>query len=319
MLSNIWVKVPSRKCRSNLLNIDQGVRLHCSRNGKSKGLSHKMIIPSLFHPEIHLYSPILSSLVYALAIAQGTLGTESNPRPDYPSLSVPVSSRENTPYSPVERPSPIEGKKQDSLKDPHFTQTSVIATTSQDRSSTKSTIDDPTSRVENSSTIDTVTPEHRPVSHIDPSGTTVSLQDRLTPKPLQEISPQSIHPKAGMTPDEKEIPEMDYQVRNWNEQTFSWKASELQHYPVYFEDLALERYGHSMGLLQPVWSAGIFFGQLLTFPYDLGSRPPFKEIYEIGHPRPGEETPRLLYQIPFNVGGGLSAAAAWTLLPVIFP
>lgn len=281
-----------------------------------------MIIPSFFHPEIHLYSPILSSLVYALAIAQGTLSTESHPGRDNPSSPVPVLSSINNPYSPVEKPLSIEGNKQDSVipgQDSHFPQISVITTNNQDGSPTKSTMNDPSRGDENTSPIDSVTAEHLPVTHRAPSRTTLSLQDRLKPKPLQEISPQSIHAKTGMTPDEKEIPEMDYQVRNWDKQTFSWKASELQHYPVYFEDLALERYGHSMGLLQPAWSAGIFFGQLLTFPYDLGSRPPFKEIYEIGHPRPGEETPRLLYQIPFNVGGGLSAAAAWTLLPVIFP
>lgn len=281
-----------------------------------------MIIPSFFHPEIHLYSPVLSSLIYALAIAQGTLSTESHPRRDNPSLSLPVLSSANNHYSPVEQPLSMERNKRDSVilgKDPHFTQTSVIATNNQNGSSTQSTINDLSIGVENASPIDSVTTEHLPVTHRALSGTTVSLQDRLKPKPLQEISPQSIHAKSGMTPDEKVIPEMDHQVRNWDKQTFSWKASELQHYPVYFEDLALERYGHSMGLFQPVWSAGIFFGQLLTFPYDLGSRPPFKEIYEIGYPRPGEATPRVLYQIPFNVGGGLSAAAAWTLLPVIFP
>ncbi|HEY1785845.1 MAG TPA: hypothetical protein VGG30_09865, partial [Pirellulales bacterium] len=43
--------------------------------------------------------------------------------------------------------------------------------------------------------------------------------------------------------------------RNWSSTLFSWKASSLCHKPLYFEEVGLERYGHSVNpLWQPIFS-----------------------------------------------------------------
>src|SRR5262249_5534538 len=48
--------------------------------------------------------------------------------------------------------------------------------------------------------------------------------------------------------------------RHWSRTIFAWKAPATCHKPLYFEDVQLERYGHSWNpVLQPFMSAGHFF------------------------------------------------------------
>ena len=64
----------------------------------------------------------------------------------------------------------------------------------------------------------------------------------------------------------------EFLTRVWQPITFTWKASALCHKPLYFEEVALERYGHTVGLgLQPVVSAAHFFLTVPVLPYKMGS------------------------------------------------
>ena len=83
--------------------------------------------------------------------------------------------------------------------------------------------------------------------------------------------------------------------------------------------MPLERYGHSLGVLQPAWSAGKFYSDLLLWPYSMGMNPPLEPVYTLGYDRPGDRVPRLWYQFPISAQGALAEGAAWTLLPVILP
>ena len=59
--------------------------------------------------------------------------------------------------------------------------------------------------------------------------------------------------------------------RNWETTLFSWKASALCHKPLYFEEVALERYGHSLNpLSQPIFSGVHFFATVPLLPYHDG-------------------------------------------------
>ena len=52
---------------------------------------------------------------------------------------------------------------------------------------------------------------------------------------------------------------------------FTWKASGLCHKPLYFEDVQLERYGHSWNpVVQPFMSAAHFFVSVPLLPYKMG-------------------------------------------------
>ena len=55
--------------------------------------------------------------------------------------------------------------------------------------------------------------------------------------------------------------------RGWMPYSYYWEAAALAHRPVYFEEINLERYGNSFGLVQPVVSAAHFFGTMPLLPY----------------------------------------------------
>lgn len=54
------------------------------------------------------------------------------------------------------------------------------------------------------------------------------------------------------------------------------------HQPLYFEDPKLERCGNGWGVAQPFVSAGIFTGQALLLPYQMGSHHPDKKMWSLG-------------------------------------
>jgi hypothetical protein len=101
--------------------------------------------------------------------------------------------------------------------------------------------------------------------------------------------------------------------RSWAEITYMWKASALCHKPLYFEDVQLERYGHSWGpVLQPIVSGAHFFGRLPVLPYCMGLQAPGECVYTLGHYRPGSCAPYLIEPIPFTWRAAAFQGAAWT-------
>jgi hypothetical protein len=93
-------------------------------------------------------------------------------------------------------------------------------------------------------------------------------------------------------------------TRNWTPQTYTWKASALCHKPLYFEDVQLERYGHSHGpISQPVRSVAHFFVSFVTWPYQTAIHPSNECQYALGYYRPGDCAPWLKDPIPFSLSG----------------
>jgi hypothetical protein len=112
----------------------------------------------------------------------------------------------------------------------------------------------------------------------------------------------------------------DYRPRSWVPSTFVWKASALCHKPTYFEDVHLERYGHSFGpIVQPVVSAGHFFGTFPVLPYKMGLTPPNECLYTLGYYRPGNCAPYMLDPIPWSVRAAAMEAGAIGLGIAIIP
>ncbi len=82
-----------------------------------------------------------------------------------------------------------------------------------------------------------------------------------------------------------------FEPRCWPQVTYMWKASALCHKPLYFEEEALERYGHSCTpCLQPFVSGAHFFLTIPVLPYCMGITPPNECMYALGHYRPGSCT-----------------------------
>ena len=112
----------------------------------------------------------------------------------------------------------------------------------------------------------------------------------------------------------------EYRVRDWTRMTFTWKASALCHKPLYFEEVQLERYGHSAGpVKQAALSGAHFFGNIFFLPYHIGLNPINECQYALGYYRPGSCAPWMLPAIPLSARGARwqvgALVAGLTLLP----
>jgi hypothetical protein len=100
-------------------------------------------------------------------------------------------------------------------------------------------------------------------------------------------------------------------ARSFAPSTFTWKASALCHKPLYFEELQLERYGHTAGpIVQPFLSGAHFFGSIAVLPYQMGIHPPNECIYQLGLYRPGSCAPWMIEPIPISLRGALYQTGA---------
>lgn len=99
--------------------------------------------------------------------------------------------------------------------------------------------------------------------------------------------------------------------RNWAPLEVNWTASALCHKPLYFEDRALERYGHTTGPISQVALSGAhFFGSAALLPYQMGMYPPTECRYALGYYRPGNCAPHLIPPVPLSARGAAFQTAA---------
>ena len=108
--------------------------------------------------------------------------------------------------------------------------------------------------------------------------------------------------------------------RNFPEVAMNWAQPSSKYYPLYFQDPALERYGHSHGhLVQPVVSMARFSGQLVLMPYQMAIDPPWVLQSPLGWYRPGDVVPKLRYPFPWNTKAAAVEAAAVTGFIYVIP
>lgn len=102
-----------------------------------------------------------------------------------------------------------------------------------------------------------------------------------------------------------------FQSRNWAPLEVNWTASALCHKPLYFEERALERYGHMSGpISQPLLSGAHFFASAALLPYQMGLYPPTECRYALGYYRPGNCAPYLIPPIPLSARAAAAQAGA---------
>ncbi len=112
----------------------------------------------------------------------------------------------------------------------------------------------------------------------------------------------------------------EFQPRMFADTAMVWEPTNFYHYPLYFEDAALERYGHTYPfVVQPFVSVAKFGGQLLALPYQMTLDPIDKPMYALGWYRPGEVAPKLKYQIPWNAQAAAVEAGVVTGLIFLIP
>jgi hypothetical protein len=87
----------------------------------------------------------------------------------------------------------------------------------------------------------------------------------------------------------------------WDGNVFNWSASKSYHYPLYFEEVNLERYGYQCHpVAQPFVSGAHFFLTIPTLPYQMTANPPRECIYTLGHYRPGSCVPWRRNHLPWD-------------------
>lgn len=125
---------------------------------------------------------------------------------------------------------------------------------------------------------------------------------------------------ARFTPQLETLPPQGELTRNMPPTYYHWMASNLKHDPLYFEDVALERYGHTYpDCVQPFVSVGKFGLQVVGLPYLVALDPVWCEEYALGYYRPGDCAPHLCYVPPFNKEAALTSAGIYTGLFFLFP
>jgi len=110
-----------------------------------------------------------------------------------------------------------------------------------------------------------------------------------------------------------------FQPRRFATTMMTWKAAGYCHKPLYFEDWSLERYGHSHGPLDPVFSAAHFFVTLPVLPYKMGVELPWECVYPLGYYRPGNCAPWTVPAPPISCRGFAVEAATVTGLLFLLP
>lgn len=104
--------------------------------------------------------------------------------------------------------------------------------------------------------------------------------------------------------------ESHYVERNWMPSTYAWHASALCHKPLYFEEVQLERYGHTAGpIRQPFISGAHFFLNIAALPYNMAINPPHECQYALGYYRPGSCAPWMIQPVPLSLRGALAETA----------
>ena len=82
-------------------------------------------------------------------------------------------------------------------------------------------------------------------------------------------------------------------TRKWAGIDFTWEPTNFCSWPLYFEDVQLERYGQTVvPLLQPLVSATEFLGTFPLLPIKMAVDPPRHCVYALGYYRPGKWMPR---------------------------
>jgi hypothetical protein len=153
-------------------------------------------------------------------------------------------------------------------------------------------------------------------------GSTSNLQTQTQYDISRAPSPAEARPIKAIPVPEDWVP---LAARNWSPQRKYWAAAATCHLPLYFQDAALERYGHSVEqfvgpagrylsypvddpkqstqrnqIIQPFFSWGLFCLQIASWPYNAIMDPPWEAQYDLGYYRPGDMVPIDVYWLPLH-------------------
>jgi hypothetical protein len=122
----------------------------------------------------------------------------------------------------------------------------------------------------------------------------VKPTDVLATRPIMQIDISPLDPSE-MKPADSSVDLAKILTRDpvltFNPKIASWVAPGITYQPLYFEDVPLERYGQTFGLLRQPWVSGArFLADGLVLPYNVFVQPPRSCDTPLGYCRPGSPT-----------------------------
>jgi len=120
-------------------------------------------------------------------------------------------------------------------------------------------------------------------------------------------------------PEEPVVSREAYTARSFPPMTEVAEPHYLCYQRLLFEDLNSERYGWDLGFIQPVVSAGLFYWDMATLAYHVGTEPCRKYECSAGYCLPGDPVPYLIYPPELSLTGTVFEAGTIVALFAIFP
>jgi hypothetical protein len=109
-------------------------------------------------------------------------------------------------------------------------------------------------------------------------------------------------------------------TRGWGQVSLAWMPSEIVHYPLYFDDQALERYGQTVcPAIQPILSGAYFFGTFPIVPYKIGLDRTHDCVSTAGYVRAGNCAPPVCERLPLELDAALFESGTWVGFLFLFP
>jgi hypothetical protein len=136
---------------------------------------------------------------------------------------------------------------------------------------------------------------------------------------VRERTPPGSAPERIVFPEEPVLSHQAYTGRSLPPATLSVEPIYVCYDRLYFEQKNAERYGWDLGPIHPIVSAGAFFWDLVTLPYQLGTDPCRRYECSAGYCLPGSPVPLLLYPPELSLTGLAVEAGTAVALFAIFP
>lgn len=138
-------------------------------------------------------------------------------------------------------------------------------------------------------------------------------------KPISKIT-NDIAPTPGEFPNECTLGDEVFGGRSFAPIRYTWTAPNTCNNPLYFEEAAVERYGHCWGpVMQPLVSAGHFILTVPCLPWLMAIDPPNECVYTLGYYRPGDCAPYMFDPLPYSVRAAVVEGGVATALVFLIP
>jgi hypothetical protein len=142
---------------------------------------------------------------------------------------------------------------------------------------------------------------------------------RITQKVRQNPNKETGLPERAIFPDEPVVTREKYTPRTFPASSLLVEPNYVCYGRLYFQERNSERFGWDLGMVQPLVSAGVFYFDVATLPYQWGANLCKGPACSAGQCLPGDPVPYMLYPPNLSVTGAVMETGAIAGLLAVFP